>query len=222
MRTVFSKAVDWGELTSNPFRGARELPKERRPAVYITSQEIAQFLSRIEDLDKRRMVTAYIYTGRRRRELLSLRWEHVSFERGEYFIERSKVYLSRWYPMHSMFRQILRAIGPGESHERVFSRWEHPDTISHIVKEALRDNGLGHLHLHHMRHTFAVLLKDQGVDDATVGDLLGHTDRRATEIYAHISDSRARSAIDLIKGGPVDVLGTSGVQAVKKSKKSGS
>ncbi len=215
LRCVFAKAVDWEHLLANPFRAAKELPKEKRPAVYIHAADIADFLKRVSDIDKRRLVTAYIYTGRRRRELLNLRWKDISFDREEYFIEKSKIHLSKWYPMHKMFKQVLIAIGPREPEKRVFARWDHPDTISHIVKEALTENGLGHLHLHHMRHTFAVLLKEQGVDDATVGDLLGHTDRRATEIYAHISDTRARSAIDLIKGGPVDLMGTIGVQGKK-------
>jgi integrase len=203
IRCVMNKAVAWKHLAQNPFRHARELPKEKRAPVYIHPGDVSRFLASISGQDERRLVTAYIYSGKRRSELLGLRWESVSMEREEYFIERSKAHLSKWYPMHPIFRAVLESMPAREG--RVFPRWEHPDTVSHIVKDALRAFGLGHLSLHKLRHTFAVLLKSEGVDDAAVGELLGHTDRRATEIYAHVTDDRMRTAIRMIKGGPVEL-----------------
>lgn len=200
IRSTLNKAVAWGHLPANPFRLVRELPKEKRPPVYIEAADVPRLLAAIDDVDSRRLVAAYIYSGRRRSELLALEWRHVSMEREEYYVARSKAHLAKWYPMHPMFKAVLSAMGPGEG--RVFPRWDHPDTVSHIVKEALTAYGLGHLHLHHLRHTFATLLVSEGVDLATVGDLLGHTDRRATDIYAHVTSTRARDAIRKIKGGP--------------------
>ncbi len=204
IRAAFNKAVDWGHLKSNPFRALRELPKERRPPVYIEAADVTRFMASIEDLDKRRLVAAYIYSGRRRAELLALPWEHVHLEREEYFIARSKAHLAKWYPMHPMFKAVLVALG-GRGQGRVFARWRHPDTISHIVKESLAAYGLGHLHLHHLRHTFATMLLSEGVDLAAIGELLGHADRRATDIYAQVTATRAREAIRKIKAGPVEV-----------------
>lgn len=204
IRAAFNKAVEWGHLKANPFRAVRELAKERRPPVYIEAPEVTRFLASIIDTDKRRIVTAYIYSGRRRAELLALRWEDVRFDREEYFIDRSKAHLAKWYPMHPIFKAVLLACGPCEQ-GRVFPRWNHPDTISHLVKNALTGYGLRHLHLHHMRHTFATLLLSEGVDLAAIGDLLGHSDRRATDIYAQITDTRAREAIRKIKAGPVEL-----------------
>lgn len=204
IRACFNKAVEWKYLKSNPFAGLHELPKEKGPPVYIEAPAVTRFLASIEDVDKRRLVTAYIYTGRRRAELLNLCWQNVNFAREEYLIERSKRHLSKWYPMHPLFKAVLLAIGQQRS-GRVFPRWDHPDTISHMVKDALVGFGLGHLHLHHMRHTFATLLLSEGVDLAAIGDLLGHSDRRATDIYAQVTDTRAREAIRMIKGGPVEL-----------------
>jgi len=119
-------------------------------------------------------------------------------------VERSKTHLARWYPLHLMAKAVLLSIGPKVS-GRVFERWHHKDVISHLAKSALKAAGYGHLRLHDLRHSFAVMLKEIGVDDAAVGDLLGHSDRRATEIYAHITDGRARAALHLIKGGPLNL-----------------
>lgn len=204
IRAAFNKAVEWAHLKSNPFRAVRELAKERRPPVYIETPDVQRFLASIGDIDQRRIVTAYIYSGRRRAELLALRWENIHWGREEYFIDRSKRHLAKWYPMHPLFKAVLLACGP-QKQGKVFPRWDHPDTISHLVKSALTGYGLGHLHLHHLRHTFATLLLSEGVDLAAIGDLLGHSDRRATDIYAQITDTRAREAIRKIKGGPVSL-----------------
>lgn len=206
IRALFSKAVDWGHLKSNPFRNVKELPKEKGPALYIESADVPRFLASVQDQDERRLVAAYIYSGRRRSELLALEWSNIALDREEYFVGKSKPHLAKWYPMHPIFKAVLVSISTaiaGEPAGRIFPRWSHPDTISHIVKRALVGYGLGHLHLHHMRHTFATLLVSEGVDLATIGALLGHSDRRATDIYAHVTSTREREAIRLIKGGPV-------------------
>ena len=206
LRTVFSKVTAWKILPSSPFRNLNEVPKEKKAPVYLKGASVTGFLSSIEDVDARRILTAYIYSGRRRAELVRLTWQDVNFEDDEYFVRKSKAHLSAWFPMHPMFRAVLESI-PGERRGRVFDRWRHPDTITHVAKTALRGAGYPEMTLHKMRHTFAVLLVDEGIDLNTVGSLLGHTDKRATELYAHVSDNRQRSAIRSIKAGPVDLIG---------------
>ena len=101
-----------------------------------------------------------------------------------------------------MFRAVLNSIGPGEG--RVFSRWKHPDVISHIVKKALQDAGYGHMRLHDLRHTFASLQVMAGKDLRTVQELLGHTEQKTTLIYAHLSEDYMKEASE-INLGPVDL-----------------
>jgi len=204
IRAAFNKAVDWEYLKSNPFSNAKGLPNEKKPPLYIEPKDVTKFIASIQDVDKRRLVTAFIYTGRRRGELVALCWENIDWEREEYFIERSKVHLSKWYPIHPIFKSVLKAIGPKEK-GHVFTRWRHPDTVTHRIKEALKGYGLGHLSLHKLRHTFATLLVTEGVDLNTIGDLLGHTDKRAAEIYSHVTETRARSALKKIKAGPIEL-----------------
>ncbi|GAB6036193.1 site-specific integrase [Fundidesulfovibrio butyratiphilus] len=203
-RAALNKAVEWGYIKANPLAKAKEEPREKRPPVFIHPKDVLRFLGKISDVDRRRLLTAYIYTGRRRTELLGLRWENVNMEAEEYLIEKSKAHLHKWYSMHPMFKAVLQSIGPKKG-GRVFDRWDHPDTISDIAKEELRAAGYPDLSLHKLRHTFAVLLKEGGIDDATIGDLLGHTDRRAVEIYAHVTGTRQQAALKVIRGGPIDL-----------------
>lgn len=204
LRAIFGKAQEWGHIQANPFKAVALVPQPKAEPLYIQPREVTRFLASIEDIDARRIITAYIYTGRRRGELVALDWRDVNMDREEYTIQRAKRHLTKTFSMHPIFRAVLRAIGP-QPEGRVFSRWAHPDSVTHAVKTALRGYGLHHVHLHHMRHTFAVLLREEGVDLKTIGDLMGHTDTRATECYAHITDTAAANALRKIKGGPVEL-----------------
>ena len=203
-RVVMNKAVDWEYIPANPFEKIKLLRESKEPPRFIPPSEVIDFLQGIDDVDERRLLTAYIFSGCRRSELMGLKWEHIHIDTNEYYISSttSKSNVSRWYPMHPMFKSVLLAVGPKRS-GRVFNRWSHPDTITHIAKKALEQGGYPNLSLHKLRHTFATLLKEGGVDLDTIGSLLGHSDRSATEIYAHITDNRQRAALSAIPCGKV-------------------
>lgn len=204
LRAAFNKAVEWKYLKANPFRGVKEVSKDRTPPSFATRLDIGRLLKTIEDLDLRRMVAAYLSTGRRRAELLALCWEDVRIAEGKYLVRKSKTHLCRWYPLNDAFRSVLVSMG-GEGQGRIFFRWLHPDTISHAVKDALKVAGLGHLRLHDLRHSFAVMFLEAGGSLPALQDLLGHTEARTTEIYAHLSADHMKAEVNRVKLGPIDL-----------------
>jgi integrase len=201
-RTSLNKAVEWGYISRNPLAGAKELPREKKPAAFLDQKAAVRFLKSIKDMDLRRIATALIATGRRRSELLALEWKDVNLKAGQYLIRKSKNHLSRWYPINKMFRTVLVAIGTGEG--RVFHRWSHPDTVSKKIKKALNDAGRRHLTLHSLRHTFASLQVMQGRDLKTIQELLGHSEIKTTQIYTHLTQTHLARAAE-IHLGPVDL-----------------
>lgn len=54
------------------------------------------------------------------------------------------------------------------------------------------------LAFHSNRHTFATLQLERDTDIYTIKGMLGHTNVKTTQIYAHIVDKSKRSAADVI------------------------
>ena len=51
---------------------------------------------------------------------------------------------------------------------------------------------------HTARHTFATLQLERDTDIYTIKGMLGHTNVKTTQIYAHIVDKSKRNAADVI------------------------
>ncbi|MHC1788587.1 tyrosine-type recombinase/integrase [Solidesulfovibrio sp.] len=204
-RAVLAKAVEWGDIPLNPLRQAKAERVERRPPKALDAGDIQKLFLKMDDPDLRSLVAAYLATGRRRGELLLLTWDKVDLETGRYYVSRTKTNLSAWYPINATFRAVLDAI-PGARRGRVWKRWDHKDTITHMVKEALVAAGLGQHRLHDFRHTFARLFLEAGGALRTLQDLLGHTEYRTTEIYASLSPNHLAAEIERVKLGPLDLL----------------
>ena len=202
-RAVFNKAVEWGYIQFNPLKDAKEQRLPSRPPEFLSLKDAQALIASIKDIDLRRIVVAYLATGRRRSELINLRWEDVDLENGRYRII-GKGNRTQWHPINGMFSAVLSSIGRGN--ERVFARWKHPDTLSHYVKRCLLESGYGNLHLHHLRHTFASLKAMEGATIQEIQALLGHKDIKATMIYSHLSDEHIRKVAE-VNLGPVDLEG---------------
>jgi site-specific recombinase XerD len=60
-------------------------------------------------------------------------------------------------------------------------------SIWRIVSKAARRAGLGNVHPHQLRHSFATHLLNHGTDQLYIGHLLGHTSLVATARYLHVA-----------------------------------
>ena len=70
-----------------------------------------------------------------------------------------------------------------------------PDSVLHMLHRVLKRAGLPKVHFHDLRHTFATLALQNGVDIKTVSGMLGHFSAGFTlDTYAHVTTSAKHEA----------------------------
>jgi integrase len=205
MRVVLNKAVEWKYILSNPLSTAKEIKLRKIKPAFLDGKQAAHFIASIKDVDLRLQVVAYLTTGRRRSELVGLKWEDVDLQNGTYKVT-AKGGDDQLYYIRGTFGAVLRSLNSKRKSDQVyvFNRWRHPDTISHEIKKALKTAGFGHLHLHHLRHTFASWKAMEGKSLIELQGLLGHKHINATTIYSHLTDDHL-SEISGVNLGPIDL-----------------
>jgi integrase len=74
-----------------------------------------------------------------------------------------------------------------------------PDNVSHVFSRICRRAGLGHWHLHELRHSGASLMLAQGTDLYVVSEVLGHSSVAITkDVYGHLVEGQKRAAAQLM------------------------
>ena len=168
-------------------------------------------------------------TGLRRGELLALRWGDIDLEAGLLTVQRAlervdgatrfkdpktkrsrrtislpRFVMERLRRHHAKQGEWLLHNGFGRPTPEtlVFERGGEPwipNTFGTVFMRALSDAGVPHVRLHDLRHTFASMALDAGVDLKTVSNALGHSTISTTaDIYVHVKDSLMRDAADRI------------------------
>ncbi len=86
-----------------------------------------------------------------------------------------------------------------EPNQRVFEGLTGSSWISRPLKKWIEASGIKkHITFHSSRHTFATLQLERDTDIYTIKGMLGHTNVKTTQIYAHIVDKSKRNAADVI------------------------
>lgn len=157
-------------------------------------------------------------TGLRRGELLGLKWEDMDLERGDLRVKRQVARINgeiteaplktknayRTLPLAEDTIGVLK-----EQRRKVGnSPWVFPssnggpispDSVLHMFHRVLKRAGLPKVRFHDLRHTFATLALQNGVDIKTVSGMLGHFSAGFTlDTYAHVTGAAQRQAAQTI------------------------
>lgn len=196
--SVFSYALRVGRVRANPCaRVKRYRENESRVRYLLDNEELAlRKQIRLECPEHEPELDLALYTGMRRGEQFSLKWEDVDFE-NRILTVRGKTG-RRHIVMNTGAQRALEQISRGETRsgfvckvtkthgQRDWRRW---------LEKCLKLAGVHNFHWHDLRHTFASRLVMKRVDLRTVQELLGHKSIVMTMKYAHLSpDHRAAAA----------------------------
>ena len=148
-----------------------------------------------------------IFTGARLREILDLKWDHVDLQRGLLFLPDSKTgkkTIVLGSAAHAVIENLPRVgnyVIAGNEPEKPRADLQRPWAL--VSKRA----GLDGLRLHDLRHSFASVGAGSGLGLPIIGKLLGHSNSKTTERYAHLAADPLRRASDAISGAIAKAMG---------------
>ena len=201
-------------IRTNPAVGCKLPPKRGREMQVLGREELQRFLIQAQAEGYFELFLLDLCTGLRRGELLGLKWSDIDLEKGDLRVQRQIGRIDgkiiemplktknayRTLPLSADAISVLKMqkckIG---NSEWVFPSPTggpmSPDSVLHMLHRVLKRAGLPKVRFHDLRHTFATLALQNGVDIKTVSGMLGHFSAGFTlDTYAHVTTSAKREA----------------------------
>ena len=207
-------AIEQRLIARNPADGCA-LPKaERKEMQTLPVEQLASFLREAKDSGVFALYYIDLTTGLRRGELLGLKWSDIDLKKGDLRVRRQIGRIDgkimemplktknayRTLPLSADAIDVLMQ----QRRKTGNSEWVFPsptggpmspDSVLHMLHRVLKRAGLPKVRFHDLRHTFATLALQNGVDIKTVSGMLGHFSAGfPLDTYAHVTTSAKREA----------------------------
>lgn len=195
MRYIFNLIIRWevAGITVNPTRNIPLLPEGNRKERYLKKEEARRLYNavcRSENKILQYITAMLLLTGARKREVLDAQWEDFDFDNRRWRIPTTKLGKPRHVPLSDGAISVLKAVPKIEGCPWVFANPEtHKPFVSIFAawNTARKNAGLEDVRIHDLRHSFASLLINSGRSLYEVQKLLGHTQLKTTQRYAHLA-----------------------------------
>jgi len=203
LRSMFNRAVDWGQVEKNPLDGVKKLKPlkaedyERKP-LYIPNDAFMDILNGSSHNLSNFLIVAK-NTGMRVSELINLEWLDIDFNLQLIKVKESKNYTQRYVPMNATVIIVLESFD--KSGDKVFP-YKSRDSVGSTWRKVKERLGLKQYRLHDLRHTFITDLVTSGVDIITIMEITGHKDIRMLKHYTHPTISHKIEAVKKIENAP--------------------
>ena len=212
---ALEKAVSENLIPQNPASGCK-LPPARKGEMNVLSRESMQkLLIQAKEEKYYELFLLEFATGLRLGELTALQWEDLNLTTGELRISKQAVVIGsevvvtepktevavRTLLLPPKVLEVFR-----EYRKRNVSRWLFPSPkkedsplLPSVVRQRLHrlldHAGCERVRFHDLRHTFATLALESGMDVKTFSAMLGHVSAATTlDIYTHITDDMRLTA----------------------------
>ena len=218
---VISSAMDLAVaqkiILANP-TNACELPKvEHLEMQTIPAEQLQAFLDEARATGVYEMYYIELATGLRRGELLGLKWSDIDWKNGIIKVRRQVARVNgeiveaplktknsyRAVSISPQAIEVLRDQKRKTNDTYVFPSPNggpiSPDSVNNMLKRVLERAGIPKVRFHDLRHTFATIALQNGVDIKTVSGMLGHFSAGFTlDTYAHVTTSAQKEAAQTI------------------------
>jgi len=200
LSAIYSHVAHIGTYVGqNPCKGVRPYREESR-CRYLTREEVNRLIEAVKSIkaiEQKTAILLLLYTGCRRGEILSLRWDQVNIERAELYLQRTKNGKPRTVPLTTPASEVLAQL-PKKC------QWCFPaptgDKPLHEIrrtwKRVCRLANLTNLRIHDLRRTVGSLLVQDGVSLPIIAAILGHSNTYVTHIYARLNANVERAGLE--------------------------
>jgi integrase len=197
MRYIFNLAIKWEVpgIKTNPCAGVPLLEVNNKMERYLSVEEAERLYGAVcksENTMLKYIVPMLILTGARKREVLDAKWQDFDLNRRIWRISMSKSGKARHVPISDGAMTVLGSLPRNVNTEYAFA---NPKTSKPFVSvfvawnTARKSVGLSDVRMHDLRHSFASLLINSGRTLYEVQHILGHTQVKTTQRYAHLSEN---------------------------------
>ena len=202
LRYMFNLAIKWEVegVSRNPTAGIPLLKEDNHVERFLSSEEAKALLIAIKNSKNpmlQHIISMLILTGARKREVLDAKWEDLDMDRNIWRIPTTKAGKARIVPLSDAASVLLIKL---RQRKRCAHAFANPATLKpyssvyYSWHTARKEAGLNDVRVHDLRHSFASFLVNAGRSLYEVQTLLGHTQIKTTQRYAHLSTTSLRSA----------------------------
>lgn len=211
--SAMDSAVAQKIITENPCKNV-SLPKtEHKEMQTIPAEQLQAFLTEAKATGVYEMCYIELATGLRRGVLLGLKWQDIDWKNGIIKVRRQVARVDgqiveaplktknsyRAVSISPQAVEVLKMQKAKTNNEYVFPSPKggpiSPDSVNNMLKRVLERAGIPKVRFHDLRHTFATIALQNGVDIKTVSGMLGHFSAGFTlDTYAHVTTSAQKEA----------------------------
>ena len=198
---IYNKAIDWGWEGLNPCRGVKKF-KEKSRERFIQGDEISRFFESLNHEPNetfRDFFYICLLTGARRRNVQSMHWDDVNFNRSEWLIKETKNGDSQTIALISQALIILKERYSNKINDWVFpsstSKSGHIEEPKKVWSNLLERAAIKDLRIHDLRRTLGSWQAATGANSYIIGKSLGHKTQQATAIYARLNMDPVRASV---------------------------
>lgn len=204
IRHSLNLAVEWGMLERNPAAGIKQFNEDNKVEHYLNDEELQRLVSVLQANDPPMVCQVALFllsTGARLSEALNAKWSDIDRRSLVWRIPatNSKSKRIRSIPLNDRAIEVLDGVGTEGKFDYLFINLQTKERLTAVNKVWGRlrvKAGLPHLRLHDLRHQFASFLVNAGHSIYQVQKILGHSDTKVTERYAHLSLKTLQTATD--------------------------